>query len=88
MKTSKDLNKQLVSKNAGFNYVYEINTTRFEINEFNGCKGWCVNEYVLTSLGNMELVNTYGYEGLLLRECKEMILDQWNGTNGYTQGIK
>jgi len=86
--TSRDLAKKLVLKDPGYKYVYKINNSRFEICEFNDCKGWCLNEYTLSCLGNMELVSAYGYEGFLLRECKEMILNQWNGTNGYTQGIK
>jgi len=76
--TSKDLAKKLVSKDAGYKYVYEINNTRFEICEYNECKGWCLNTYVLSCLGNMELRDSYGHEGYLLRECKYSILRQWN----------
>lgn len=86
--TNKDLAKKLVSKVAGCSYVYEINNTRFEICEFNNFKGWCLNEYTLSCLGNMQLVNSCGYNGFLLRECKESILNQWNESNGYTGGIK
>ena len=78
MKTSKDLNKQLVSKNAGFKYVYEIENTRFEICEYNECRGWCLNTYELSCLGNMELKDSCGYEGFLLRDCKSTILSLWN----------
>lgn len=87
MKNSKDLRKQLVSKITGIKYVYEINTTRFEICEYNDSKGWCLNTYELSCLGNMELTECYGHDGFLLRECKESILNQWNEVNGYP-GIK
>ena len=80
MKTSKDLAKKLVSKNAGYSYTYIINNTRFEICEFNNQKGWCLNEY---RIGSDVCINSYGYEGLLLRDCKSMILSQWNVLNGY-----
>ena len=84
MKTSKDLLKKLVSKNAGFKYVYKINNTRFEICEFNNSKGWCLNEY---NVNTEELIDSYGHEGLLLRQCKKMILMQWNKLHG-CGGIK
>jgi len=74
MKTTKDLAKKLISKNAGFRYTYKINNTTFEICEFNDCKGWALNEYNLNNV----LINSYGYDGLLLRECKQMIVMQWN----------
>jgi len=79
MKTFKDLSKKLVSKIPAHRYVYVINNTRFEICEFNNCKGWCLNEYRVST---DELIDSYGY-GLLLRDCKNMILAQWNETNGY-----
>jgi len=81
MKTLKHLKEKLTFKEVGYTYVYEINNTRFEINEFNYNKGWCLNEYVqFTYEGqkNYELVDSYGYEGLLLRDCKNMIVRQWN----------
>lgn len=80
MKTFKDLAKKLVSKEAGYNYVYIINNTRFEICEFNGQKGWCLNEYRIST---DEYVGGYGYEGQLLKDCKNMILSAWNEVNGY-----
>lgn len=88
MKTLKDLNKNLTKKESGFNYTYEINNTLFEINEFNGQKGWCLNESrkvvkETQSENKYSLKNSYGYEGLTLRECKQMILMQWNN-----EGIK
>jgi hypothetical protein len=76
MKTLKDLNKKLTLKNAGYNYTYKIENTIFEINEFNSQKGWCLNE----KLGGF-LVDSYGYEGLTLSECKEMILMSWNSNS-------
>ncbi len=81
MKTLKDLKEKLTFKEAGYKYVYEINNTRFEINEFNYNKGWCLNEYVeYTNEGKKDymLIDSYGYEGLLLRDCKFMIVQQWN----------
>ena len=80
MKTFKDLSKKLVSKIAGHRYVYVINNTRFEICEFNNGKGWCLNEYRVST---DEYIDGYGYEGFLLRDCKTMIMSQWNETNGY-----
>lgn len=73
MKNLKDLRSKLISKKAGFEYIYCINDRRFEICEFNNQKGWCLNEYI-----RGQLVNSYGYEGFLLRECKDMILMSWN----------
>jgi hypothetical protein len=73
MKNLKNLRGKLISKDVGFQYIYLINDTRFEICEFNYQKGWCLNEY-----RGEELVHSYGYEGLLLRECKAMILMAWN----------
>ena len=73
MKNLKDLRSKLISKKAGFEYIYRINNRRFEICEFNNQKGWCLNEYI-----GEELVDSYGYEGLLLGECKGMILMSWN----------
>ena len=86
MKTIKNLNEKLVSKKPGFNYSYEINNTKFEINEFNGNKGWALNEFkkgATNSKFNNELflVSSYGYNGLTLKECKEMILMNWNNNN-------
>jgi len=80
MKTFKDLAKKLVSKQAGFEYVYVINNTRFEICEFNDQKGWCLNEY---RVDTDEYIDAYGHDGLLLRDCKTMILSQWNELIGY-----
>lgn len=86
MKTIKDLNKMLVSKQAGFNYTYEINNTRFEINEFNDQRGWALNEFKKcpeNSLysGEWLLTDSYGYNGLTLKDCKEMILMNWNSND-------
>jgi len=78
MKTFKDLRSKLVSKKAGSEYVYRINNTRYEICEFNCNKGWCLNEYREHERYGEELVDSYGYEGLLLKDCKEMILLAWN----------
>lgn len=86
MRTIKNLNEKLVSKKSGFNYSYEINNTKFEINEYNGNKGWALNEFqkgAANSNFNNEwlLVSSYGYNGLTLKECKEMILMNWNNNN-------
>jgi hypothetical protein len=86
MKTIKNLNEKLVSKKSGFNYSYEINNTKFEINEYNGNKGWALNLFqkgAANSKFNNEwlLVSSYGYNGLTLKECKEMILMDWNNNN-------
>ena len=80
MKTFRDLSKKLVSKIAGHGYVYVINDTRFEICEFDNGKGWCLNEYRVST---DEYIDGYGYEGFLLRDCKTMIMSQWNEANGY-----
>jgi len=76
----------LVSKKAGFNYTYEINNTRFEINEFNDQRGWCLNEYKKGAensfwAGEWLLTDSYGYNGLTLKECKEMIVMNWNSND-------
>jgi hypothetical protein len=83
MKTIKDLNKNLISKVSGSSYVYEIENVKFSINEYNGNKGWCLNEYQKAAKSSSFanewfLVNSYGYEGLTLKSCKEMILLNWN----------
>lgn len=69
----KDLKKYLVYKNAGFNYHYIIGDYKYEINEFNDQKGWALNTYKKYK-DEWYLENSYGYEGLTLRECKEMIV--------------
>jgi hypothetical protein len=79
MKTLKDLNKNLISKVSGSNYNYQINDKKFSINEFNGNKGWCLNEFKKGAessnfANEWFLVNSYGYNGLTLKQCKEMIL--------------
>jgi hypothetical protein len=82
----KDLNKMLVSKKAGSSYIYEINSTKFEINEFNCNRGWCLNEFTKgaeSSFWKDEwlLRDSYGYNGLTLKDCKEMILMNWNSNS-------
>jgi hypothetical protein len=74
MKTLKDLAKALTSKESGYNYTYTINGTIHSIDEFNDCKGWCYNQYSV----NGSLLDSYGYNGLTLKECKLMILASWN----------
>ena len=74
IKTIKDLNKTLVKKQAGREYEYYVNNTKFTINEFNNNKGWALNEYYECG----QLKYSYGHNGLLLKDCKEMILDSWN----------
>jgi hypothetical protein len=69
----KDLKKYLVYKYAGFNYHYIIGDYKYEINEFNDQKGWALNTYKKYK-GEWHLIDSYGYEGLTLRECKEMIV--------------
>jgi hypothetical protein len=69
----KDLKKYLVYKYAGFNYHYIIGDYKYEINEFNDQKGWALNTYEKYK-GEWHLIDSYGYEGLTLRECKEMIV--------------
>lgn len=86
MTTLKDLNKKLISKVSGSSYIYEINNKRYSINEFNGNRGWCLNEYQKgaksSSFSNeWFVVNSYGYNGLTLKECKEMILMDCNQIN-------
>ena len=71
----KDLNKYLVYKYAGFHYHYVIGDYKFEINEFNDRKGWALNTYKKYN-DNWEFIDSYGYEGLTLKECKEMILQE------------
>lgn len=73
MKTLKDLNKKLISKKSGYNYTYKINNTTFKIDEFNNQKGWCLNEFL-----HCDILNSYGHNGLTLKDCKEMILMAWN----------
>ena len=69
----KDLKKYLVYKYAGFNYHYIIGDYKYEINEFNDQKGWALNTYKKYK-DEWHLIDSYGYEGLTLRECKEMIV--------------
>ena len=71
----KDLNKYLVYKYAGFNYHYIIGNYKFEINEFNDRKGWALNTYKKYN-DNWSLIDSYGYAGLTLKECKQMILQE------------
>ena len=81
MKAIKDLNKQLVSKKSGSYYMYEVNNKRYSINEFNNNKGWCLNEYkFIPQYNEWTLVDSYGYNGLTLKECKQMIVNSWNET--------
>lgn len=78
MKTIKDLNKKLVRKESGIVYVYVINNSKFEIHEFNDCKGWCLNSFEKYKDYDYQLVDSYGYNGFTLKECKNMILLVWN----------
>lgn len=76
----------LVSKKSGVNYTYKINDTKYEIHEYNGNKGWCLNEYKKGSKNSnfcneWLLCDSYGYNGLTLKSCKEMILMNWNNNN-------
>lgn len=73
MKTIKDLRKKLTDKKGGCYYNYKIGDYTFNISEFNNNRGWCLNTYK-----NEEIIDSYGYNGLTLRECKEMILMEWN----------
>jgi hypothetical protein len=69
----KDLKKYLVYKKAGFSYHYIFDIWKYEINEFNDQKGWALNTYKKYK-DEWHLIESYGYEGLTLRECKEMIV--------------
>jgi hypothetical protein len=80
IKDIKDLNKYLVYKYAGFNYHYLIGDLKFEINEFNDQKGWALNTYEKYR-NEWHLVDSYGYEGFTLRECKQMILQELENRN-------
>ena len=83
IKTTKDLAKKLTEKIGGRHYIYEIGNMRYEICEFNDGKGWCLNEYKAIKPSpnfpkGWKYIDAYGYDGLLLRECKDMILGYWN----------
>ena len=56
-----------------FSYHYIFDIWKYEINEFNDQKGWALNTYKKYK-GEWHLIDSYGYEGLTLRECKEMIV--------------
>lgn len=73
MKTIKDLRKKLTQKKGGSYYIYKIAEYTFRINEFNNNRGWCLNTYK-----NQNLIDSYGHNGLTLKECKQMILTAWN----------
>lgn len=73
MKTIKDLRKKLTNKIAGVKYTYEINNTKYNIYILEDMKSWCLN-----TIENGELVDAYGYKGLRLKDCKDMILMSWN----------
>jgi hypothetical protein len=82
IKSIKDLNKYLVKKEAGYYYHYIIGNYKFEINEFSNQKGWAVNTYKKhINDDNWDLIDTYGHDGLTLRECKQIVLQEIESSN-------
>jgi hypothetical protein len=80
IKSIKDLNNYLTHKKPGFNYHYVIGDYKFEINEFNDKQGWALNTYKKYN-NDYHLIDSYGYKGFSLRECKNMILTEIEQSN-------
>ena len=80
--TIKELNSKLVEKQSGLYYIYIVDDMKYEIHEFNGNKGWCLNEFKLHN-GDWFLKDCYGHNGLTLKACKEMILMNHDYRNLY-----
>tara|TARA_R110002012_G_scaffold7450_3_gene34856 strand:+ start:354 stop:596 length:243 start_codon:yes stop_codon:yes gene_type:complete len=78
----KTLKNYLTSKTSGSNYTYIINDKKYSIDEFNNNRGWCVNTYEKSKYSHdgWTLVDSYGYNGLTLKKCKEMIVMELNET--------